>query len=235
VLSITNLDVFYGNAQALRGVSLEVREREVVAILGANGAGKTTLLRTISGLVRARSGAIRFGDRAIDRDSPYEIVSMGISQCPEGRKLFPRLSVYKNLLLGAYVFRRDKRKVAALMGEVFEMFPILAERREQHAGTLSGGEQQMLALGRALMAKPRLLLLDETSMGLAPKVIESLFKSIKTINARGITVVVVEQNAAKALEVSSRAYVLESGRVAISGDSASMMSDPKIREAYLGI
>jgi branched-chain amino acid transport system ATP-binding protein len=235
VLSVRDLDVFYGNAQALRGVSLEVHEGEVVAILGANGAGKTTLLRTISGLVRARAGAIRFGDRAIDRDAPNEIVSLGISQCPEGRKLFPRLSVHKNLLLGAYVFRRERRKVQALMEEVFAMFPILRERREQHAGTLSGGEQQMLALGRALMAKPRLLLLDETSMGLAPKVIESLFRSIRAINERGVTVVVVEQNAAKALEVSSRAYVLESGRVAISGESAAMRSDPKIREAYLGI
>lgn len=235
MLKIKNLSVFYGNAQALEDITIEVEERELVAILGANGSGKSTLLKAISGLVKPKSGNIQFHGRDIHKLYPYEIVKLGITQCPEGRHLFPGMSVYKNLLIGAYVFRNDKSKIQHLMENVFEMFPLLRERKEQMAGTLSGGEQQMLALGRSLMSAPKVLLLDETSLGLAPIVVDNLFASIKEVNRRGITIVVVEQNAAKALEVSSRVYVLESGKVVVSGTSRDMLQDPKIREAYLGI
>jgi branched-chain amino acid transport system ATP-binding protein len=235
MLKIENLDVFYGNAQALDGISINVAEKELVAILGANGSGKSTLLRAISGLVRPKAGSIQFQDKNIQQLRPDEIVSMGITQCPEGRRLFPEMSIYKNLLLGGYVFRNEKSRINKIMADVYEMFPILEERKEQMAGTLSGGEQQMLALGRALMAEPKFLLLDETSMGLAPKIVDNLFKSIKAINEKGITILVVEQNAAKALAVSDRVYVLESGKVAITGNSQDMLQNPKIREAYLGI
>lgn len=235
MLKIKNLCVFYGNAQALDDISITVEEKEVVAVLGANGSGKSTLLRAISGLVRPKSGSIQFREKDIQNIRPDEIVELGITQCPEGRRLFPEMSVYKNLMVGAYVFRKDRSKRERLIGEVYEMFPILRERKEQMAGTLSGGEQQMLALGRALMAEPKILLLDETSMGLAPKIVDNLFRSIEEINRRGITVIVVEQNAAKALKVSDRVYVLESGKVAVTGRSRDMLQDPKIREAYLGI
>jgi branched-chain amino acid transport system ATP-binding protein len=235
MLEIKNLCVFYGNAQALDNISITVEEKEVVAVLGANGSGKSTLLRAISGLVRPTSGSIRFGEKDIQNYRPNEIVEFGITQCPEGRRLFPEMSVYKNLMVGAYVFRKDSSKRERLIGEIYEMFPILRERKEQPAGTLSGGEQQMLALGRALMAEPKILLLDETSMGLAPKIVDNLFRSIEEINRRGITIIVVEQNAAKALQVSTRVYVLESGKVAVTGRSRDMLQDPKIREAYLGI
>lgn len=235
MLEIKNLAVFYGNAQALDDISINVGAKELVAVLGANGSGKSTLLRTISGLVRPRSGEVRFQDRNIDHLRPHEIVALGITQCPEGRHLFPAMPVYKNLLIGGYVFRNTKSKMESVMVGVLETFPILRERKRQLAGTLSGGEQQMLALGRALMADPKVLLLDETSMGLAPKIVETLFKSIQAINGKGITIVMVEQNAAKALAVSGRAYVLESGQVVVSGNSRDMLQDPKIREAYLGI
>lgn len=235
MLKINNLDVFYGNAQALDDISIHVEDRELVAILGANGSGKSTLLRAISGLVRPKVGSIQFQNKDIQRSRPDEIVELGITQCPEGRRLFPNMSVYKNLLVGGYVFRKEKAKINNIMAGVYEMFPILEERKEQMAGTLSGGEQQMLALGRALMAEPKVLMLDETSMGLAPKIVESLFKAIKAINEKGITILLVEQNAAKALAVSDRVYVLESGKVAITGNSRDMLQDPKIREAYLGI
>ena len=235
MLKIKNLCVFYGNAQALDDITIEVQEKELVAILGANGSGKSTLLKAISGLVRPKSGSIQFQNENVQQLHPYEIVKLGITQCPEGRHLFPEMPVYKNLMVGAYVFRNDKSRIQHLMEGVFEMFPILKERREQLAGTLSGGEQQMLALGRSLMADPKVLLLDETSMGLAPKIVDNLFRSIKEINERGITIVLVEQNAAKALAVSDRVYVLESGKVAVTGPSHDMLQDPKIREAYLGI
>ena len=235
MLSVKNLQVYYGNAQALDDLSIEVEEKELVAILGANGSGKSTLLRTISGLVRPRSGEVRFQNQTIHHLRPHEIVARGITQCPEGRHLFPNMPVYKNLMIGGYVFRKTRPKIDQLMAGVFAIFPVLQERKAQLAGTLSGGEQQMLALGRALMADPKVLLLDETSMGLAPKIVENLFKSIQAINGRGITILMVEQNAAKALNVSGRAYVLESGRVAVSGESRNMLQDPKIREAYLGI
>lgn len=235
MLRINNLSVFYGNAQALDDISINVEAKELVAILGANGSGKSTLLRAISGLTRPKSGSIQFQDKDIHRLRPDEIVALGITQCPEGRRLFPDMSIYKNLLLGGYVFRKEKSKINKIMADVYGMFPILEERKEQMAGTLSGGEQQMLALGRALMAEPKFLLLDETSMGLAPKIVEGLFRAIKAINEKGITILLVEQNAAKALAVSDRVYVLESGKVAVSGNSKDMLQDPKIREAYLGI
>ncbi len=235
MLEINDLCVFYGNAQALEDISITVEEKEVVAVLGANGSGKSTLLRAISGLVRPKSGSIRFLEKDVHNLRPNAIVELGITQCPEGRRLFPELSVYKNLMVGAYVFRRDRSKIQRLFSQVYEMFPILRERKEQMAGTLSGGEQQMLALGRALMAQPKILLLDETSMGLAPKIVDNLFRSITQINRQGVTIIVVEQNAAKALEVSDRVYVLESGKVAITGRSRDMLKDPKVRQAYLGI
>lgn len=235
MLRINNLNVFYGTAHVLEDVTLEVGDKEMVAILGANGAGKSTLLRTISGLVRPRSGNIEFQGRDISQLSPDEIVALGITQCPEGRHLFPDMSVNKNLLVGAYVFRRDKARIERLLNTVYEIFPILQERKEQMAGTLSGGEQQMLAIGRALMSEPKLLMLDEMSLGLAPKVVENLFRTIEQINDRGITVILVEQNAAKALAASDRVYVMESGKIAVSGDSRDLLKDPKIRAAYLGI
>jgi branched-chain amino acid transport system ATP-binding protein len=235
MLKIKDLNVFYGNARALENINIEVKDKEIVAILGANGSGKSTVLRSISGLVRPQSGGIEFEGSDIQKLRPDEIVELGITQCPEGRRLFPEMSVFKNLMVGAYVFRGNKSKIGQMIEEVYDMFPILRERREQSAGTLSGGEQQMLALGRALMAGPKLLLLDETSMGLAPKIVDNLFRSIKEINERGITIIVVEQNAAKALAVSDRVYVLESGKVAVTGNSRDMLQDPKIREAYLGI
>lgn len=235
MLRINDLNVYYGTAHVLEDISLEVQEREMVAILGANGAGKSTLLKSISGLVRPHSGSIEFLGRDITRLSPDEIVSLGITQCPEGRHLFPNMSVYKNLLIGAYVFRRDKVRIGRLLENVFEIFPILQERKEQMAGTLSGGEQQMLAIGRALMSEPKLLMLDEMSLGLAPKVVENLFRIIKQVNAKGITVILVEQNAAKAIATSDRVYVMESGKIAVTGLSHDLSRDPKIRAAYLGI
>ncbi|MCX7981985.1 MAG: ABC transporter ATP-binding protein [Syntrophales bacterium] len=235
MLKVKDLNVYYGTAHVLEEVSLEVEEREMVAVLGANGAGKSTLLKTISGLVRPQSGSIEFQGRDITLLRPDEIVALGITQCPEGRHLFPEMSVYKNLLVGAYIFRRDKNKIARLLSSVYEIFPILRERKEQMAGTLSGGEQQMLAIARALMSEPKLLMLDEMSLGLAPKVVENLFKIIQEINGRGITIILVEQNAAKALATSKRVYVMESGKIAVAGDSLDLSKDPKIRSAYLGI
>jgi len=235
MLKINSLDVFYGTAHVLEDIFIHVEEQEMVAILGANGAGKSTLLRTISGLVRPRSGNIEFQGRNITGLSPDEIVALGITQCPEGRRLFPDMSVYKNLLVGAYVFRRDKARINRLLETVFQIFPILQERKEQMAGTLSGGEQQMLAIGRALMSEPKLLMLDEMSLGLAPKVVENLFRTIKKIKERGITIILVEQNAAKALATSDWVYVMESGKIAVAGLSRDLLKDPKIRSAYLGI
>ena len=223
----------YGEITALKGVSLEVRAGEIVAILGANGAGKSTTLRAISGLVRPRSGAISFEDRRIDRARPYEIARSGVVHCPEGRRLFANLTVLENLEMGAYN-RPDKEGVAADMERVSALFPVLAERRRQTAGTLSGGEQQMLALARALMARPRLLLLDEPSLGLAPILIEQIFETIARIRREGVTILIVEQNAHVALTVADRGYVLETGRVTVAGPADELRSDPRIVEAYLG-
>jgi branched-chain amino acid transport system ATP-binding protein len=234
MLKLTDIETYYGKAQALKGITLEVKQGDLVTILGANGAGKTTLLRTITGLQVPRKGTIEFEGQRIDRLSPDAIVKMGISHCPEGRKLFPQMTVLKNLMLGAYVRRGDGEGIQETLEEVCRLFPILKERQHQLAGTLSGGEQQMLVISRALMSKPKLLLLDETSLGIAPMVVDLIFEVIKDINRKGTTIVVVEQNANIALEVAHYGYVLETGEIIISGESKTLLADEKVKEAYLG-
>lgn len=233
LLSVQNIDVFYGPIQALFSVSLEVEEGEIVTLIGANGAGKSTLLRTISGLLKPRAGSIYFQNEDLTRKSSIEIVKSGISHVPEGRRVFPEMTVLENLELGAYV-RNDRSEVEKDLKTVFERFPRLYERRNQLAGTLSGGEQQMLAIGRALMSRPRLLLLDEPSMGLAPILVSEIFEIIKEINARGTTILLIEQNANMALSVANRAYVIETGRIVLSGTSREVASNPEVKKAYLG-
>ncbi|HEX8156311.1 MAG TPA: ABC transporter ATP-binding protein [Solirubrobacteraceae bacterium] len=232
MLEVDDIHTFYGNIEALKGVSLTVDEGECVTLIGSNGAGKSTTLRSISGLTPPRTGDIRFGGENITRTGPADIVKLGISQSPEGRRCFPRMTVRENLDMGAYL-RRDK-DVAADMERVFDLFPRLLEREKQKAGTMSGGEQQMLAIGRALMAKPMLLLLDEPSMGIAPILVERIYETIAEINRQGTTILLVEQNANYALSVSQRAYVLETGIVALSDDSATMRTNPDVQKAYLG-
>ena len=234
LLKLTDVSTFYGTFQAVRGVSLEVNSGEVVTILGANGAGKTTLLRTISGLLRAASGSILFDGHPIEKSTSDAIVGLGISQCPEGRMLFPQLSVYKNLELGAYVRRRDKGLIEEMREQVYDLFPKLKERRKQAAGTLSGGEQQMVAIGRALMSKPRLLMLDEPSLGLAPLVVMQIMDTLESIKERGVAILLVEQNAAESLLIANRGYVLETGRVAVEGTREELMNDSKVKQSYLG-
>jgi len=234
LLNLDGLSTFYGNFPSLKGVSLNVQEREIVTLLGANGAGKTTLLKTISGLLKCSSGSISFASQRIDHLRPNAIVQLGISQCPEGRKLFPEMTVLKNLRLGAFVRRHDKKGIEDSLTEIFHLFPILSERVKQLAGTLSGGEQQMLAMGRALMANPRLLLLDEPSLGLAPLVVRALFQTIRDINQRGTTIFLVEQNASQALHVAHRGYVMETGQIVLSDSSANLLNNEKVRQAYLG-
>ncbi len=231
LLEVEDLRVAYGAIEALRGISLEVDEGEIVTLLGANGAGKTTTLRTVSGLLRPRSGTLTFDGRRIDGIPPHEVVALGIGHVPEGRRIFPRMSVRENLLMGAYRRRGD---VSSDIDRVFSLFPVLKERSGQDGGTLSGGEQQMLAIGRALMSAPRLLLLDEPSMGLAPLVVQKIFEIIREINAQGTTVLLVEQNAAQALRLASRGYVLETGKIVMSEAAAALMDDPRVRAAYLG-
>ena len=232
-LSITHLDVFYGQIQALRGVNIEVKSGEITALLGANGAGKTTLLRTISGLITPRAGRIALDGVDLVGKEVHDVVRAGISQSPEGRQVFPNLTVRENLELGAYI-RTDNVAVARDFEHVLELWPRLRERLAQRAGTLSGGEQQMLAMARAMMARPKLLLLDEPSLGLAPVIVAGIFETIKTINAEGTTVLLVEQNAHLALKIAHRAYVLETGSIARSAPAAELLDDPSIREAYLG-
>jgi len=234
LLRIENLDSFYGEAQALRQISLEVEEGELVALLGANGTGKTTLLRTISGLVKPKSGKIEFQGKRIDQLSADAIVKRGISHSPEGRKLFGDMTVFKNLTLGAYVRRKDKTGIEETLQLVFDLFPVLEKRRQQRAGTLSGGEQQMLSISRALMANPKLLMLDEPSTGLAPMVVSNIFKIIKGLSEKGITIILAEQNANMALKVADRGYVLESGELILSGDTQMLLSDERIKQVYLG-
>jgi branched-chain amino acid transport system ATP-binding protein len=234
LLNLDGLSTFYGNFPSLKGVSLNVQEEEIVTLLGANGAGKTTLLKTISGLLKSSSGAICFASQRIDHLRPNAIVQLGISQCPEGRKLFPEMTVLKNLRLGAFVRRHDKKGIEDSLTEIFHLFPILSERVKQLAGTLSGGEQQMLAMGRALMANPTLLLLDEPSLGLAPLVVRALFQTIRDINQRGTTIFLVEQNASQALHVAHRGYVMETGQIVLSDSSANLLNNEKVRQAYLG-
>lgn len=232
LLEVSDLRVAYGQIEALKGVSLNVDEGEVVAILGANGAGKTTLMRALSGLLRARGGSIRYRDRDITRVGADAIVRFGVSQSPEGRRVFGTLSVEENLTLGAYT--RPRSEVAASRAEVYELFPRLEERRVQLAGTLSGGEQQMLAIGRALMAKPRLLLLDEPSLGLAPIIVQGIFRALHEIREAGVTVLLVEQNARMALKLADRGYVLEVGRIVHADSAKALLASPEVQEAYLG-
>jgi branched-chain amino acid transport system ATP-binding protein len=234
LLELESVDAFYGRIQALRGMSIKVDRGEVVALIGSNGAGKTTTLRTISGLMHPGSGSIRFDGRDITHTGPSKIVELGICQSPEGRRLFPRMTVVDNLFMGAYT-RSDKPGIAADMDHVFELFPRLLERRTQIAGTLSGGEQQMLAMGRSLMAKPKVLMLDEPSLGLAPILIETIFSIIREINAQGTTVLLVEQNAHKALEVAHRGYVLETGVVVQTGTGRELLESEDVQKAYLGM
>ena len=234
LLKVDGINTFYGSFRALRDVSLEVDSGEVVTVLGANGAGKSTLLRTISGLIRSQIGRIVFDGHQIDKLNPDAIVKLGISQCPEGKLLFPEMPVYKNLELGAYVRRKNRRLVEKLRQEVYELFPILRERRKQLAGTLSGGEQQMLAIGRALMSDPRLIMLDEPSLGLAPLVVSNIMDVIVRIKQRGTTGLLVEQNAAESLRIADRGYVMETGKVSLADKSAKLMCNEKVRQAYLG-
>ncbi len=233
LLQVDGLNVFYGAIQALKGVSFDLDEGEIVTLIGANGAGKSTTLKTVSGVMRPKGGSIKFKGADITSRSPHLIVSDGISHVPEGRKVFANLSVHDNLLLGAFTIN-DRNQVSQNLERVFARFPRLKERIKQPAGTLSGGEQQMLAMGRGLMSSPKLLMLDEPSMGLSPILVQQVFDIIQEINKAGTTVLLVEQNAFMALSIASRAYVLETGEVVLSGDAAKLREDPKIRAAYLG-
>ncbi len=233
MLEIENLEVYYGAINALKGISFNVEQGEIIALIGANGAGKTTTLHTITGLIPARSGTIRLNGKDITKTPAHKIVSMGMAHVPEGRRVFAQLSVYENLMLGAYT-RKDKAEIAESLEHVFERFPRLKERRTQSAGTLSGGEQQMLAMGRALMSKPSIILMDEPSMGLSPLYVNEIFDIIREINKSGTTVLLVEQNAKKALSMANRAYVLETGKIVLSGDAKELMDNEQVKKAYLG-
>jgi branched-chain amino acid transport system ATP-binding protein len=233
ILRVEEIHTYYGSIEALKGISLEVGEREIVTLIGANGAGKTTTLRSINGLNHPRRGRIVFHGDDVTRTPPHEVVKRGISQSPEGRKLFPRMSVTENLEMGAFQ-RTDRAGIKEDMDRVFSLFPRLAERKSQKAGTMSGGEQQMLAIGRALMARPKLLLLDEPSMGLAPILVERIFGIVKEINQQGIPILLVEQNALMALEIADRGYVLETGKVALANNAAALRRDEQVRKTYLG-
>ena len=234
LLNLEGVHTFYGNFPALRGVTLHIEKGEIVTLLGSNGAGKTTLLKTISGILRSRSGVITLEGKKIEKLHSNDIVRLGISQCPEGRKLFPEMSVLKNLRLGAYVRRQDKKGIEKSLAEVFQLFPVLSQRSKQLAGTLSGGEQQMLAMGRAVMSNPMLLLLDEPSLGLAPLVVRTLFETIQNINQRQTTIFLVEQNASQALHTAHRGYVMETGKIVLTGPSQVLLNDEKVKHAYLG-
>jgi branched-chain amino acid transport system ATP-binding protein len=235
LLTVKNLDCYYGQSQALKEINIEVDEGECICILGANGSGKSTLLKTITGLVKPRRGEIWFAGKRIDEMPAYAIVREGITLCPEDKKIFPQMSVYKNLYLGAWVHGGKEEKIRANLGYVFELFPILKERQHQDAGTLSGGEQQMLVIGRSLMSNPRLLMLDEPSLGLAPMVVNSIFEVIREINARKTTVLIVEQNASMALKIAKRGYVIETGKITIAGTAEEMLKNEKVKKAYLGV
>jgi branched-chain amino acid transport system ATP-binding protein len=234
LLKVEDLHIFYGSIEALKGISLEVSEGEIVAVLGANGAGKSTLLRAISGLLPIRNGNIQLRGEKLNKVQAYEIVIKGISHAPEGRKVFITLTVEENLNLGAYTHRKDAKVITDAKERVFNLFPILKARRNQLAGTLSGGEQQMLSIGRALMSTPRILLLDEPSLGLAPFLVRQIFQIIREINDQGISILLVEQNARKALSIAHRGYVLETGNISISGLALDLKSNQKVQEAYLG-
>src|SRR5215213_5636384 len=233
LLSVRNLEVCYGVISALQDVSLQIDAGEIVTLIGANGAGKTTLLRTISGLIRQSRGTITFDGRDVSLTKPHEIVRLGMSHVPEGRQIFPQHTVRENLILGAYQ-DKDAARIRANTDRVYGLFPVLAERREQRAGTLSGGEQQMLAIGRALMARPKLLLLDEPSLGLAPLIVRKIFDIIREINAEGTTIFLVEQNAHLALKIAHRAYVLQTGQIIMADSAAALLTNPEVQKAYLG-
>jgi len=233
ILELTDVHTYYGSIHALKGISIDVNEGEIVTLLGANGAGKSTTLRSINGLNRPRQGVIRFEGQNITKVSAHDIVKRGIAQSPEGRRLFPRMSVTENLELGAFQ-RSDRAEIRADMERVFELFPRLHERRDQKAGTMSGGEQQMCAIGRALMARPKLLLLDEPSLGLAPIFVERIFEIIKTINEQGTSILLVEQNALMALDAAHRGYVLETGRIVLADEAEALKTNEQVRKTYLG-
>ena len=234
ILQVETLDLYYGDAQALDGVSIEAAEGELVAIVGANGAGKSSLIRTIAGIETPRAGRVRFRNRDITGLPSYRICDLGIGQVAEGRQIFPSLSVEENLEMGA-LLPRARGAMRETMREVYAMFPRLQERRTQPAGTMSGGEQQMLAIGRCLMGKPELIMFDEPSLGLAPALVQELFRTIRGLNQRGLTVLLVEQNVVASLKLSSRAYVLENGRIVMAGTGARLLNDDRVRQAYLGI
>lgn len=233
MLEIKDLSVYYGVIQALKGISFEVNEGEVIALIGANGAGKTTTLHTVSGLIAPKSGSVIFEGQDITKTPAHKIVSMGMAHVPEGRRVFASLSVLQNLRLGAYT-RNDKEEIEESLRKVYKRFPRLEERKNQPAGTLSGGEQQMLAMGRALMSNPRIILMDEPSMGLSPLFVSEIFKIIEEINKQGVTVLLVEQNAKKALSIANRAYVLETGKIVKEGNARDLLNDESIKKAYLG-
>lgn len=233
MLEIRDLEVYYGMIQAIKGVSFDVNEGEVIALIGANGAGKTTILHTITGLIEAKKGSVSFDGTDITKVPAHKIVTMGMAHVPEGRRVFANLSVYQNLKLGAYT-RKDKQEIEETMKMVYKHFPRLEERKNQLAGTLSGGEQQMLAMGRALMSKPRIILMDEPSMGLSPIFVNEIFDIIKEVSATGTTVLLVEQNAKKALSISDRAYVLETGNIVLDGNADDLLNNDAIKKAYLG-
>jgi branched-chain amino acid transport system ATP-binding protein len=232
-LDVKDIHVFYGSIEAVKGMSFHVNQGEIVCLIGANGAGKTTTLRTVSGLLRPAEGAIFYDGQRIDLLPAHQIVNLGVAQSPEGRRIFPRMSVRENLDMGAFV-RRDPAGQREDMDRMMELFPILNERARQAAGTLSGGEQQMLAIGRALMARPKLLLLDEPSMGLAPIVVQTIFDTIRDINSQGMTILLVEQNAAQALSLAHRGYVIETGRIVLEDEARALLANEQVRKAYLG-
>lgn len=233
MLEVKDLNVYYGMIQALKGISFEVNEGEVIALIGANGAGKTTTLHAITGLIPAKSGSITFEGADIRKTPGHKIVSMGMAHVPEGRRVFAQLSVYENLKMGAYT-RKDKEEIKETLEMVYKRFPRLEERKNQLAGTLSGGEQQMLAMGRALMSHPKMIVMDEPSMGLSPIYVNEIFQIIKDVSADGVTVLLVEQNAKKALSIADRAYVLETGNIILEGDAKELMNDESVKKAYLG-
>ncbi|MEG0378956.1 MAG: ABC transporter ATP-binding protein [Eubacterium sp.] len=233
MLKVKDLNVYYGKIHAIKGIDFEVHDGEIVTLIGANGAGKTTTLQTISGLLKAEKGIISFDGEDMSKVKPYQIPDLGIAHVPEGRQVFAQMTVYENLVMGAFI-RKDKREIAQDMEMVFNYFPRLRERSKQISGTLSGGEQQMLAMGRALMTKPKLLLLDEPSMGLAPILVDEIFSMIQTINGAGTTILLVEQNANKALRIANRGYVLETGKIKLHGSASELLTNDEVRSAYLG-
>lgn len=233
MLEVKNLEVYYGVICALKGISFEVNEGEIVSLIGANGAGKTTMMQSVVGLIPKKSGSVIFDGKDITKMPCHKIVQLGMTQVPEGRRVFQELSVYENLMMGAYTVK-DQQKFKGELEKIYDLFPRLAERRNQIAGTLSGGEQQMLAMSRALMINPKLLMLDEPSMGLAPILVDQIFEIIKHLHEQGTTILLVEQNASKALEISDRAYVLETGKITVTGTGAELASSDEVRKAYLG-